>query len=70
MRLYLLSLTFVGASVFGATYNFPILQKTLGGMDHKDGVVISKSCQIMDDHSGMDLTKVLDLISKVPKAHP
>ncbi|MBI4404674.1 MAG: hypothetical protein HY537_10955 [Deltaproteobacteria bacterium] len=68
MRTFVVVLCALGVTAFGATYNFPILQKTLGGMDKKDGVVISKSCQIFDDQPELKLEEVLKLISEADKA--
>lgn len=65
MRFYLLAITFIGASVFG--YDFPILEKRVGGLDKRDGVSISKSCQIFDNNSKIKLDEVLKNILKAEK---
>ncbi len=67
MHVFVLATSLFGASVFGAAYTFPILEKHLGAMDGADGVVVSRSCQIYNDHSGIDLKKVLDLILQPEK---
>lgn len=64
MRFFVLILTFAGYLGFGATFNFPLLEGRVGGMDKKDGVTISKRCQIFDDHSAIKLSDMLVLISK------
>jgi hypothetical protein len=65
MRLAFVSILFVGVSVFA--YDFPLLQKTLGGIDKTDGVTLSRSCQIFDTHSKMDVDKIMKLIAQAEK---
>lgn len=65
MRVVIVMLAFIGITAFA--YDFPVLQKTLGGMDKENGVVISKSCQIFDDQKEMKLDELFDLIRKAEK---
>lgn len=67
MRIFLLALM-AGSPLYAATYNFPILEKRLGGLDRKDGVELSHSCKIYDDSSAIKLQHVLDLAAKAEKA--
>ena len=63
------SLLMVGfASAAAFAYDFPILQRTLGELDGKDGVVISKSCQIFDKNSQLEqLDAILALVRNAEK---
>ncbi|MEZ4750918.1 MAG: hypothetical protein R3B54_09940 [Bdellovibrionota bacterium] len=61
----LLGILFISSTVMA--YDFPLLQKTLGGLDKEDGVVKTTSCQVFDKHSGIKLEEVIDLIKKAEK---
>lgn len=65
MRLSLLSVMVLSVSAFA--YDFPLLQKNFGGMDKTDGVTLSRSCQIFDTHSKIQLNDLLSLIAKAEK---
>lgn len=56
------ALLLVSSSVFASAYPFPILQKTLGGLDK--GTVTVKTCQVFDNHSKIKLADVLKLASE------
>jgi hypothetical protein len=43
MQLLFILLVLASPSGFASTYRFPILQKTLGGLDKRDGVVKTKN---------------------------
>lgn len=71
MRTLLLALV-TTAPLLASTYPFPILEMRLGGMDHPEkGLVISKTCDIYEDHkslSGKKLNEVLESAGKLEKA--
>ncbi|MCB0406400.1 MAG: hypothetical protein KDD51_16580 [Bdellovibrionales bacterium] len=64
MRILLISL-FLSSAVMA--YDFPLLQKTLGGLDKEDGVVKTTTCQVFDKHSGLKADEVIALVRKAEK---
>ena len=48
-------------------YDFPILVKSLGGLDKKDGVLNTKNCEVFDDSKAIKLADVLKLAGEAEK---